>query len=79
MTSVANYAALRDARRTLEQTADDLFEAVRDATPVEARDLTRVAVLCEIADDAIFAALNAASAYLDDADAAASLFPERAT
>jgi hypothetical protein len=75
MIAAADYAALRAARRTLTDMADALWEAVGDARPMASSDMTRVAVLCEIAETAIFEVLNHAAHHLDDEDAEDSLFP----
>jgi transposase len=79
MIAAADYAALRDARSTLTTMADGLWDAIRDATPVAASDMTRVAALCEHAEQAIFDLFNTAGAHLDDPESVASLFPARPT
>jgi len=76
MIAATDYAALRAARRTLTDTAEALFAAVGEARPMASSDMTRVAVLCELAETALFDALNTAAHHLDDAESAASLFPD---
>jgi hypothetical protein len=75
-TIATDYAALRAARTTLDATAGALSAAARLAGNIDAGHMTRCAVLCEIADTAIFEALSAAAAYLDDPESEASLFPD---
>lgn len=74
MIAAADYAALRAARATLDNTANALTHAARVADSTDAAAMTRCAVLCEIAEEAIFAVLNTASVYLDDAESAATMF-----
>jgi hypothetical protein len=74
MITTADYAALRAARATLDSTANALTHAARLADSTDATAMTRVAMLCEIAEDAIFSALVTAAVYLDDPQSGAALF-----
>jgi hypothetical protein len=76
MIRTTDYAALIAAKATLSDAATDLDAATREANSSDTSDLTRVAVLCEKAEDAIFDVLNAAHVYLEHPDAGAAMFSE---
>jgi hypothetical protein len=77
MIAAADYKALIAARRTLTDTADALYAAVGEARPMAASDMTRAAVLCELAETAIFGVLNTAAHHLGDEESLAALFPDK--
>lgn len=63
------YKTLMDAREALNMLAESLGNQAFHADSPHGHNLTRAAVACEDAEDAIFSVLNVLYSYLDDEDA----------